>query len=113
VTNQHHSAHIPAILKASDTISLVAIYSRSASSVEKLVSSDALESLSSEARSNIAQYSGDDGLQELLKRDDVHAVVVALPISKQPEIILQSLKAGKHVLSEVSELFPPTCWPPV
>ncbi|KAJ9091460.1 hypothetical protein QFC19_009104 [Naganishia cerealis] len=92
--------HVPAILKASSTISLVAIYSRSPSSVEKLVSSDALSSLSQDARDNIKQYSGDNGLQELLKRDDIHAVVVALPISKQPEIILQCLKAGKHVLSE-------------
>jgi predicted dehydrogenase len=106
VTNLHclrlSTAHVPAILKASDTISLVAIYSRSASSVEKLVASDELSSLSQEARSSIKQYSGDDGLQELLKRDDIHAVIVALPISKQPEVILQCLKAGKHVLSEVS-----------
>ncbi|GHJ89042.1 hypothetical protein NliqN6_5444 [Naganishia liquefaciens] len=93
-------AHIPAILKASDTINLVAIYSRSASSVETLVTSRALDSLSSEARDKIAQYSGEEGLEELLKRDDVHAVIVALPISKQPEIIRKSLQAGKHVLSE-------------
>ena len=95
-------AHIPAILKASDTINLVAIYSRSASSVETLVTSGALDSLSSEARDKIAQYSGEEGLEKLLKRDDVHAVIVALPISKQPEIIRKSLQAGKHVLSEVS-----------
>ncbi|KAJ9112066.1 hypothetical protein QFC22_006362 [Naganishia vaughanmartiniae] len=94
------AAHVPAILKASDTISLVAIYSRSASSIEKLVASDELSSLSQDARSNIKQYSGDNGLEELLKRDDIHAVIVAMPISKQPEVILQCLKAGKHVLSE-------------
>ena len=79
----------------------MAIYSRSASSVEKLVNSGALDALDPDARANIAQYSGEEGLTELLKRDDVHAVIVALPISKQPEVILKSLKAGKHVLSEV------------
>lgn len=96
------TAHIPAILNASDTISLAAIYSRSASSVEKLVNSGALDALDADARANIAQYSGEQGLTELLKRDDVHAVIVALPISKQPEVIFKSLQAGKHVLSEVS-----------
>jgi predicted dehydrogenase len=94
-------AHIPAILKAQDTISLVAIYSRSASSVEKLVASDAIPA---DLKASVAQYSGEDGLNELLKRDDVHAVVIALPISKQPEVIKQCLKAGKHVLSEVGRV---------
>lgn len=37
----------------------------------------------------------------MLKREDVQAVIVALPISSQPEIIEKAWKAGKHVLSEV------------
>jgi hypothetical protein len=45
-------------------------------------------------------YHGDDGLDELLKRDDIHAVIIALPIPKQPEIVEKALRAGKHVLSE-------------
>ena len=45
-------------------------------------------------------YHGDDGLEELLKRDDIHAVIIALPIPKQPEIVEKALRAGKHVLSE-------------
>lgn len=49
-------------------------------------------------------YHGDDGLDELLKREDIDAVIVALPIPKQPEIIEKALKAGKHVLSEVSSI---------
>lgn len=50
-------------------------------------------------------YSGDQGLEEVLNRQDVHAVVVVLPIGKQPEVILKALKAGKHVLSEVRAIY--------
>lgn len=67
--------------------------------MEKLVSSDAIPA---DLKKSVDQYSGDDGLEQLLKREDVHAVVIALPISKQPEVIVKCLKAGKHVLSEVS-----------
>ena len=35
-----------------------------------------------------------------MARDDIHAVIIALPIPKQPEIVEKALKAGKHVLSE-------------
>lgn len=37
---------------------------------------------------------------DLLLRDDIDAVIVALPITKQPEYIEAALAAGKHVLSE-------------
>jgi hypothetical protein len=53
---------------------------------------------------NLDVYHGDDGLHELLKREDIGAVIIALPIAKQPEIVEMALKAGKHVLSEVR------CW---
>lgn len=39
-------------------------------------------------------------LDSLLARDDIHAVVVCLPILAQPNVIQKALKAGKHVLSE-------------
>ncbi|KAF4551209.1 Oxidoreductase-like protein 6 [Elsinoe fawcettii] len=87
--------HLPAV-QATPSLSLKAIYSRSAASANKLVSGASL--------SNIDIYSSDSGdeksLTSLLKRDDVHAVIVALPITTQPEIIKQCLDAGKHVLSE-------------
>ena len=39
-------------------------------------------------------------LDALLARTDITAVIVVLPISLQPTIIMQALAAGKHVLSE-------------
>lgn len=45
-----------------------------------------------------ANPSGD--LDTLLERDDIAAVVIALPITSQPDIILKALGKGKHVLSE-------------
>lgn len=40
------------------------------------------------------------GLDALLARTDIDAVIVALPISVQPDIVRRALAAGKHVLSE-------------
>lgn len=37
---------------------------------------------------------------DLLLRDDIQAVIIALPILSQPEYIEAALLAGKHVLSE-------------
>ena len=49
-------------------------------------------------------YSDDSGsgkgLEDLLSRSDIHAVIIALPIKNQPEYIRRALKAAKHVLSE-------------
>jgi predicted dehydrogenase len=39
-------------------------------------------------------------LDDLLKRDDIAAVDVALPILHQPGVVEKALRAGKHVLSE-------------
>jgi len=36
----------------------------------------------------------------LLARVDITAVIVVLPITLQPSIVLKALAAGKHVLSE-------------
>lgn len=41
-----------------------------------------------------------EALDDLLARGDIHAVIIALPITVQPDIIRQCLAAGKHVLSE-------------
>jgi len=39
-------------------------------------------------------------LDDLLKRDDIKAVVIVLPILVQPDIIRRCFAAGKHVLTE-------------
>ncbi|KAL5377487.1 hypothetical protein DPSP01_009823 [Paraphaeosphaeria sporulosa] len=85
--------HLPAI-KAASALSLTAIYSRSLASAK---------SLASEA-GDVELYSEDSGegkgYDALLARDDVQAVVIALPILVQPEYIKKALSAGKHVLAE-------------
>lgn len=44
--------------------------------------------------------SDDKSLDALLRRDDIAAVVVCLPILTQPAVIRKALEAGKHVMSE-------------
>lgn len=47
-------------------------------------------------------YDGDAAtdLDALLRRTDIDAVIIALPITVQPSIVRKCLAAGKHVLSE-------------
>lgn len=83
--------HLPAVQKSED-LELKAIYSRSLKSAQGV----------SEGLSGVALYSDDsqEGYADLLKREDVQAVILALPIPVQPEFIKQALDAGKHVLAE-------------
>ncbi|KAH7083824.1 hypothetical protein FB567DRAFT_473806 [Paraphoma chrysanthemicola] len=84
--------HLPAI-QATPLLSLKAVYSRSLKSAKTL----------SENLSDVELYSDDSEgktYADLLKRDDIKAVVIALPILAQPEYIKQALSAGKHVLAE-------------
>ena len=80
----------PAV-KASTHLTLKAIFSRSLSSAQSL-------------SANVDIYSEDSGsgktYHDLLLRDDIQAVIVALPILSQPQYIEAALAAGKHVLSE-------------
>jgi len=84
--------HLPAV-DASKNLTLKAVYSRSLKSAKTL-----------ETSSNVDLYSDDSGsgkgLDDLLARSDIHAVIIALPILNQPDYIKKSLLAGKHVLSE-------------
>lgn len=79
----------------------MAIYSRSLKSAsECLAEARKFDGLCAE---NIAVYhdgSPDAGLVQLLKRDDVTSVIVALPTTVQPAVVLKCLAAGKHVLME-------------
>ncbi|KAI4665626.1 uncharacterized protein J4E78_003088 [Alternaria triticimaculans] len=84
--------HLPAI-QDTPSLSLKAVYSRSLKSAKAL----------SEKLSDVELYSDDqDGkkFEDLLKRDDVKGVVIALPILPQPDYIKKALAAGKHVFAE-------------
>ncbi|KAI4715034.1 hypothetical protein J4E89_000720 [Alternaria sp. Ai002NY15] len=84
--------HLPAI-QDTPSLSLKAVYSRSLKSAKAL----------SEKLSDVELYSDDqDGkkFENLLKRDDVKGVVIALPILAQPDYIKKALAAGKHVFAE-------------
>lgn len=71
-----------------------AVYSRSLKSARTLEADE----------SKVDIYSDDSGagksLDDLLAREDIGAVIIALPIKNQPEYIRKALLAGKHVLSE-------------
>ncbi|EHL00420.1 hypothetical protein M7I_3706 [Glarea lozoyensis 74030] len=83
--------HLPAVQAASSHLTLKAIYSRSIKSAKAL-------------EANVDLYSDDSGsgntYYDLLLRDDIQAVILALPIPAQPEYVEAALAAGKHVLSE-------------
>ncbi|KAH0441980.1 oxidoreductase family, NAD-binding Rossmann fold protein [Colletotrichum camelliae] len=84
--------HAPAI-EAADGLLLKAIYSRSITSARSI----------SEAISHpVDLYSEDTekGYDDILRRSDIAAVVISLPIANQMPFIKAALLAGKHVLSE-------------
>ena len=87
------SFYLPVLLKSSE-IEIGALWSRSK------VSADKIKALATDGRQNPVSYHGPDGLEELLQCDDIEAVIMALPISAQPELVVRCLRAGKHVLSE-------------
>ncbi|KAK6526860.1 hypothetical protein TWF281_010057 [Arthrobotrys megalospora] len=89
------SQHKPACLQDPELLTLKAIYSRRKASVEAIIANETV---------SIDVYSDDSGsgkgIDDLLKRDDIEFVIIALPIPHQPEYIKKALSAGKHVLSE-------------
>lgn len=92
-------AHIPALAALGNgAAELKAVYSRSEKSAKE-VAQEAQELL----KSTPAVYHDGDkavNLDALLARSDIAAVIVVLPITLQPSIVLKALAAGKHVLSE-------------
>lgn len=109
---------IAALQSAQVPIKVEAVYSRSTSSASSLAET-AQQTLQLE--SGLTVYSDEPdregmrlnsfvrmgllrrqvvGLDELLARSDIQAVIVVLPLGQQPEIVIKALKAGKHVLSE-------------
>ncbi|KAL7815116.1 hypothetical protein V8C26DRAFT_129756 [Trichoderma gracile] len=91
------ASHLPAVLKC-DLLHLAAVYSRSLKSAQETAS------LIPDSVPKPDLYSDDSGpgksYQDLLARDDISAVIVALPILSQPAFIEAALSAGKHVLAE-------------
>ncbi|KAK3701199.1 hypothetical protein LTR37_015578 [Vermiconidia calcicola] len=85
--------HLPAVQQCPD-LDLKAIYSRSLKSAESVSSNLSDISLYSDDSSDDQTYDA------LLSRDDIHALIIALPILVQPNFIKKALKAGKHVLAE-------------
>ncbi|KAF1921306.1 hypothetical protein BDU57DRAFT_435754 [Ampelomyces quisqualis] len=85
--------HLPAIQAVPSLVTLKAIYSRSLQSAKTL----------SENLSDVDLYSEDSegkSFHDLLKREDIKGVIIALPILAQPSYIKQALAANKHVLAE-------------
>ncbi|KAL2152878.1 hypothetical protein VTH82DRAFT_4033 [Thermothelomyces myriococcoides] len=89
--------HLPAI-EAAPSLTLKAVYSRSQKSAEALAAA-------SRDPSSVAVYFDSPALEgrsldDLLRREDVAAVSVVLPILQQPAVVEKAIRAGKHVLSE-------------
>ncbi|KAK0744524.1 hypothetical protein B0T21DRAFT_380763 [Apiosordaria backusii] len=91
--------HLPAILASPDLLSLKAVYSRSQTSATALADSLPANTPKPDIYFDSPSEPG-RSLADLLKREDILAVDVALPILAQAEVIKDALKAGKHVLSE-------------
>ncbi|KAJ3562817.1 hypothetical protein NP233_g9341 [Leucocoprinus birnbaumii] len=94
-------AHLPALAAlGSSAPPLRAVYSRSEKSAQDLAQSAAtILNLSAPPQ---VYHDGDKStdLDALLARSDISSVIVALPITSQPAVILKAFAAGKHVISE-------------
>ncbi|EIM87183.1 NAD-P-binding protein [Stereum hirsutum FP-91666 SS1] len=93
-------AYLPSLKNISGTsaLSLKAVYSRSKSSASSLAET-AVTTLSLSAPPDVYH---DDGptLDDLLSRPDISSILIMLPITTQPSIVLKCLSHNKHVLSE-------------
>ncbi|TGJ79586.1 hypothetical protein E0Z10_g9180 [Xylaria hypoxylon] len=89
--------HLPAAL-ACPQISVRAVWSRSLKSAEETAK------ILADAGTPVDVYSGESGVEksydDILKREDITGLVLALPILDQPIYIEKALAAGKHVLAE-------------
>ena len=95
------SAYLPALAALGNTAPpLRAVYSRSEKSVRNLVEMAVVTLKLKTAPSIYHDGDASANLDVLLARQDITGILIALPISVQPSIVLKSLAAGKHVLSE-------------
>ncbi|GLI76570.1 hypothetical protein PoHVEF18_004843 [Penicillium ochrochloron] len=92
--------HLPAI-KACQFFTLKAVYSRSQNSAESFVAAACEGGASEDVEAYFDSPSASSkSLDDLLRRDDIAAVIVAVAIDVSPVLIKKALAAGKHVLSE-------------
>lgn len=99
---EYCTAHLPALAELGTAkVILGAVYSRSYKSASGLAEA-AKQILKLESPPKIYSDDNEPGstLDALLARSDIDAVIIALPITTQPAIIIKCLRAGKHVLSE-------------
>ncbi|KAF5350496.1 hypothetical protein D9756_008497 [Leucocoprinus leucothites] len=94
-------AHLPALATlGSSAPPLKAVYSRSEKSAQDLAQV-AVKILNLSTPPQV-YHDGDKStdLDALLARSDISSVIVVLPITTQPAVILKAFAAGKHVISE-------------
>ncbi|KAL4259216.1 Gfo/Idh/MocA-like oxidoreductase N-terminal domain-containing protein [Pleurotus pulmonarius] len=96
-------AHLPALAKLGVNAPILkAVYSRSEKSAHD-VAAAAAATLKLDPAPTVYHDGGDPSVSLdalLTTRSDIDAVIVVLPITLQPSIIIKALAAGKHVLSE-------------
>jgi len=90
-------AHVPGLKTLGDLVSIKAVYSKSEKSAKDLAAQ-----IKTDLHADVKVYHDADPQNSLdnLLASDIDAVIVILPITIQPKIILKALAAGKHVLSE-------------
>ncbi|KIM36263.1 hypothetical protein M413DRAFT_449312 [Hebeloma cylindrosporum] len=94
-------AHLPALSALGESApTLKAVYSRSEKSSRDLAAAGGAALKLNEPPSIYHDGDPSTDLDALLARVDITAVIVVLPITLQPSIVLKALAAGKHVLSE-------------
>lgn len=81
-------AHVPALVNLQDKFQVVAIASRT------------LETAQERAREFPYAVEPVNDIPALLRRDDIEAVNVVLPVQVQPPVLELALQSGKHVVSE-------------
>ncbi|WVW85706.1 hypothetical protein I302_107744 [Kwoniella bestiolae CBS 10118] len=90
------ASYLPALLSLHPTtLNFHSIWSRSPESAQSLLSvAQESSSISPELKS------GDEGLESILANPEIDGVLIVLPITSQPDLVIRCLKAGKHVMSE-------------
>lgn len=89
------SEHLPSLKRLG--ANLKAVYSRSKSTATKLLTAAEKLGFSLEVYSDETEGKT---LDDLLKRSDITAVIILLPIPVQPDACRKAFAAGKHVLCE-------------
>lgn len=95
------AAHLPVIAEQSDVWDLKAVYSKSEKTAQTFI--EAAQQTFTTTGLKIDVFHDEvpaQGIDALLSRHDITAVIVALPIMLQADVVRKAWAAGKHVLSE-------------